>query len=84
MFTGGAIGPEGTSWEGPAQFEGTPVFCGSADPDPHVPVGRVRETADVLRRRGADVSVEVYPRMAHTVNDDELRRAAEILTAATR
>jgi len=83
LLTGGAIGPDGTSWEGPADFDGTPVFAGTGDPDPHVPVKRVRETADVLGRRGAAVQLEVYRGMPHTVNDDELSHVAAVIRAAT-
>ena len=82
LLTGGAIGPEGTTWEGPADFDGTPVFAGTGDPDPHVPVDRVRETVDVLSRRGAAVELEVYPGMPHTVNDDELSHIAGVIRAA--
>ena len=79
LLTGGAIGPQGTSWEGPAEFAGTPVFAGTSDPDPHVPVERVRETVDVLQRRGADVRLKLYPGMPHTVNDEELAHAAAVI-----
>jgi predicted esterase len=42
-FTGGLIGPAGTSWDYPGDFAGTPVFIGSSDVDPHVPLERVQE-----------------------------------------
>ncbi|MCB1033570.1 MAG: alpha/beta fold hydrolase, partial [Acidobacteria bacterium] len=34
-FTGGLIGPPGTRWNEAGSLEGTPVFLGSGDPDPH-------------------------------------------------
>jgi len=79
LLTGGAIGPDGTSWEGPAGFEGMPVFAGTSDPDPHVPLTRVRETVDVLARRGADVRLETYAGMPHMVSDDELAHARAVI-----
>ncbi len=82
LLTGGAIGPEGTTWEGPATFAGTPVFCGTSDPDPHVPVERVRATAEVLTRRGAEVEQQTFPGMPHAVNEDELRSAKAVIRAA--
>ena len=82
LLTGGAIGPDATSWEGPAEFAGMPVFAGTSDPDPHVPVARVRETVDVLERRGALVRLQTYPGMPHTVNDDELDHATALIRAA--
>lgn len=81
LLTGGAIGPAGTAWDGPADFAGMPVFAGTSDPDPHVPVKRVRETVEVLERRGADVRLQTYPGMPHTVNDDELDHATTLIRA---
>jgi predicted esterase len=84
LLTGGAIGPAGTSWDGPAELAGTPVFAGTSDTDPHVPLERVRDTVDVLARRGATVRLEVYPGMSHTVNDDELSQAAALIRAVAQ
>jgi predicted esterase len=79
IFTGGAIGPEGTTWNGAREFEGTPVFIGCSDRDAHVPESRARETAEVFRRLGADVTLRIYPGMGHVVNDDEIAFAQGVL-----
>lgn len=79
-FTGGLLGPPGTEHSYDGDFAGTPVFLGSADPDPHVPVERVRETAAVFERMGAEVTTEIYPGMGHTIHRDEIDRAREILS----
>ena len=79
LFTGGLIGPPGTSWEHEGSFDGTPVFLGTSDVDEFVPGERVRESADVFERMGADVTLRVYPGMDHLVNDDEITAAREIL-----
>jgi predicted esterase len=47
--------------------------------DAHVPLARVRESSEVLRGRGAEVDERIYPRMAHTINVDELRAFAALL-----
>jgi predicted esterase len=78
-LTGGLIGPPGTPRDYPGSLDGTPVFLGSSDPDPHVPWARVEETAGVLRRLGAEVTVRRYPGMPHTVNEDELAAARDLL-----
>jgi predicted esterase len=78
-FTGGLIGPPGTVWDYPGSFEGTPVFLGTGDPDAHVPVERVTESAAVLSRMGAAVTRRVYPGMGHLVNDDEIAAAQALL-----
>lgn len=57
----------------------TPVFIGSADPDPHIPTGRVEESAEALRAKGAEVDVRLYPGLGHTVNEDELTAARALL-----
>jgi predicted esterase len=71
-LSGGLIGPPGTPRAYAGTFEGTPVFLGCSDIDPHIPLERVRESADVFRRMGATVDERIYPRMGHTVNRDEL------------
>lgn len=80
-FSGGLIGPDGTSRDYPGGFEGTPVFLGCSDVDPHIAKARVVEAGDVLKRMGAAVSVTLYPNMAHTVNADEIHSAAQIIEA---
>jgi predicted esterase len=82
IFTGGAIGPDGTTWPGGGDFEGTPVFLGCSDRDIHVPETRARETAEVFRRLGADMTLRIYPGMGHVVNDDEIAFAQGVIDAA--
>ena len=80
-LTGGLIGPDATPREYPGSLEGTPVFIGSADPDPHIPVERVRESAAVLQRLGGDVTTRIYPGMGHTVNEDEVEQVRAMMAA---
>lgn len=79
VFSGGAIGAPGTTWEYPGHFDGTPVFLGCSDRDAHVPEARVRETAAVFERMGAAVTLRIYPGMGHLVNDDEVEWAREAI-----
>ena len=83
VFTGGAIGPPGSTWHSAGDFAGTPVFIGCSDRDAHVPEARARETADVFRRLGADVTLRIYPGMGHVVNDDEIAIARGVLDAVS-
>jgi len=80
-FSGGLIGPDGTPRDYPGSFQGTPIFIGCSDVDPHIAKARVLEAGDVLKRMGAAVTVKLYPNMAHTVNADELHSAAQIVEA---
>ena len=82
-FSGGLIGPPGTPRNYPGTFEGTPVFIGCSDVDPHIPLERVHESTSVLRGMGADVDERIYPGMGHLVSPDEIQAAAALLGAST-
>lgn len=83
-FTGGLIGEPGTRFTFPGSLEGTPVFLGTNDPDPHVPFARVKETAGILRGMGAEVELVRYPGVPHTVVADEIERARRLLEGIGR
>ncbi len=78
-FSGGLVGPPGTTWDDGGSFDGTPVFLGCSEPDAHVPRARVEESAAVFTRMGASVDMRIYPGMGHTVHDDEIGAARSIL-----
>ncbi len=78
-LSGGVIGPPGTPRDYAGAFDGTPAFFGCSDIDPHIPVERVRESAEIYRRMGASVDERIYPRMGHTVNRDELDAVRALL-----
>ena len=71
-LSGGLIGPPGTPRDYSGSMENTPVFIGCSNIDPHIPVERVHESAEVLRRMGAVVDERIYPGMGHTIHEDEL------------
>ncbi len=78
-FTGGLIGdkiyPENYSGD----FQRTPFFLGSSDPDPHVPVERVYATANILKNRNAEVKEKIYANLGHTLDPDEITNANQIV-----
>jgi predicted esterase len=80
-FSGGLIGPPGTPRTYAGSFEGTPVFLGCSDIDPHIPKARVDESAAVFERMGAAVTTRIYPGMGHEVNDDEIAFARVLMDA---
>ena len=71
-LSGGLIGPDGTPRDYSGSFDGTPAFLGCSDVDFHIPAVRVSESAAVLRRMGASVTMKLYPGMGHLVNEDEI------------
>jgi len=80
-LSGGLIGPDGTPRDYPGSLDGTPVFLGCSDTDPHIPKERVDYSAEVLRGLGGAVTERIYPLMEHTVNRDELNFVREMLAA---
>lgn len=78
-FTGGLIGDKIYSENYKGDFAGTPVFIGTSDPDPHVPVARVYATSNILRSMNADVHEKVYTNMGHTISHDEIDNANKLV-----
>jgi predicted esterase len=79
LFSGGLIGPPGTTWNARRSLAGTPIFLGCSDADAHVPRARVDESAQVFASAGASVTERIYPGMGHLVNDDEIQAAQQLL-----
>lgn len=79
-FTGGLIGDRIYLENYGGDFAQTPVFIGTSDPDPHVPVERVKETVNILKGMNAAVTANIYPDMGHnTISQDEIGEANRIL-----
>jgi len=78
-FTGGLIGDKIYTGNYKGDFRNTPIFIGTSDPDPHVPVQRVHDTVKILRSMNASVTEKIYERMGHTINQDEFDHANELL-----
>jgi predicted esterase len=78
-LSGGLIGPDGTPRNYRGSFDGTPVFLGCSDVDFHIPVERVRDTAQIFKKMGAVVDVRLYPGMGHIVNDDEVNAVKKMM-----
>ena len=78
-FTGGLIGDKiyGENYQG--DFANTPVFIGTSNPDPHVPVERVYASANILKNMHANVTEKVYNNMGHTISQDEIELANRLV-----
>jgi phospholipase/carboxylesterase len=78
-FTGGLIGDQLNLDNYKGDFAGTPIFIGTSDPDPHVPVARVKDSIRILESMNAAVTSRIYRGMGHTINADEIAEAKKIL-----
>ena len=80
-LSGGLIGADPSPDDYDGSLAGTPVFLGCSDVDAHIPAERVVASAEILRQLDAEVTIRLYPGMAHTVNADEIAATREILAA---
>jgi phospholipase/carboxylesterase len=78
-FTGGLIGDQIYQENYSGNFEGTPIFIGSGNPDAHVPVERVKRSAEILDNMNASVRVEIYDNRPHTISKEELEQANKLI-----
>src|SRR5262249_42394229 len=83
-LSGGLIGPEVERSRYPGSLDGTPVLLGCSDVDPHIPLDRVRESAQALEELGASVDLRIYPQLGHTVNMDEIEAARALIAPLGR
>jgi len=78
-FTGGLIGDIINSDNYSGNFNETPIFIGTGNPDPHIPVQRVEESRRILEEMNAEVNVKVYDGRPHTISRDEIEKANRLI-----
>lgn len=84
VFTGGLIGPPGTTWPRPRALAGLPVYMSSSEMDEWIPLDRYRESVEVLSECGALVESRLFKYRAHLVCDEEIASAKEMLFRLTQ
>jgi predicted esterase len=80
VFSGGYIGPLGGQRQPSGDLNGMPAFLGCSDRDPHIPLQRVNETTALLEAMGAKVTEYIYPNMGHTIIEDEIDQARQVIS----
>lgn len=78
-FTGGLIGDTINRELYSGHFEGTPIFISTGNPDPHVPLDRVEDTAVIMKEMHAKVYHEVYEGRPHAISPDETDKANQFI-----
>lgn len=81
VLIGGLFGPEGSRLDYEGFMGGTPIFLCTSDPDPFVPPTRVRETADVFRDMGAQVTLEIQEGTKHVITEEGRAGARDLVEA---
>ena len=78
-FTGGLIGDKIYTENYKGNFKGTPIFMGTSNPDPHVPIERFHASAKIMKDMNAAVTEKAYNNMGHTINEDEIDNANRLI-----
>lgn len=71
-FSGGLIGQGILPEKYHGTFPGTKIFIGCSENDPHIPRHRCEESYLYLQSKGADVTLDIYPGMSHTITLSEI------------
>jgi predicted esterase len=79
-FSGGLIG-ESLEFGTYKNLQHSPIFLGCSDVDSHIPKARVEESAAMLERLNANLTMRLYPNFGHAINRDELDHAQRLMTA---
>jgi phospholipase/carboxylesterase len=78
-LSGGLIGEAIKPGDYSGSLDGTPVFLGCSDIDPHIPAERVKQSAEILRALGGEVTEKIYPGMGHMIVEDEIEHVRRII-----
>ncbi len=71
-FTGGLIGDKISDDQYQGDFHQTPVFIGTSDPDPHIPVERAKRSEEILRKLNANTTLNIYKNLGHVISFEQL------------
>jgi phospholipase/carboxylesterase len=78
-FTGGLIGEKLEEKKYIGDFQGTPILLSSSAHDMHVPAQRINDSAQLLQRMGAEVSLKFFEDELHTIRPEELTWVNQML-----
>jgi phospholipase/carboxylesterase len=83
-FTGGLIGEQLKLTNYTGDFGSTPILITTGDPDMHVPLTRVEESVEVFKELNAEVTLKVYKGRPHTILQEEIDLANQIIFSAKK
>jgi len=78
-LSGALIGETIDAGDYSGSLAGTPVFLGCSDVDPHIPLARVRQSTEIMRGLGGEVTERIYPGFGHSINEDEVTNIRAVL-----
>lgn len=78
-FTGGLIGEKLQEEKYSGDFQGTPIHISGSAQDMHVPAKRMNDSAQLLKRMGAAVSLTFFEDELHTIRQEELAKVNQTI-----
>ena len=78
-FTGGLIGEKLQEEKYTGDFQGTPIHISGSAQDMHVPAKRMNDSAQLLQRMGAVVSLSFFEDELHTIRPEELAKVNQTI-----
>ncbi len=81
-FTGGLIGAQLNLNNYTGDFKSTPILITTGNPDIHVPLTRVEESVGVFKELNAAITLKVYKNRPHTILQEEIDLANQIIFSA--
>jgi phospholipase/carboxylesterase len=79
VLSGGLVGDSVDPSDYEGELEGTPVFLGCSDVDPHIPEERVHESTEIFEQLGGNVTERIYEGMGHGIDQDEIDHVSEMI-----
>jgi len=80
-FAGGLIGDPAAPRQPLADLDGLRVFIGCGDRDEHIDIALAEKSAARFADAGAEVDFRRYPGVPHTILDDEIEAARDLVTS---
>jgi phospholipase/carboxylesterase len=78
-FTGGLIGEKLQEEKYSGDFQDTPIHISGSAHDMHVPAKRMNDSAQLLQRMGAAVSLSFFEDELHTIRPEELAKVNQTI-----
>ncbi len=78
-FTGGLIGEKLQEEKYSGDFQGTPIHISGSAQDMHVPAKRMNDSAQLLQRMAAVVSLSFFEDELHTIRPEELAKVNQTI-----
>lgn len=83
-LTGSLIGDLKREGKYQGNFEGTPIFIGTCEEDPHIPLSYSEQSEKIMHKLGAKVFLKISKGCEHTIRPDEIEQIKALFFKKTR